>query len=64
MNRIFYPKNLQIGQSFFASYGMHFMNYFASWGIALASGMQDAEVAKSLVRGCTSGWSSPVLNFD
>ena len=31
------PKNLQIDQLFFASCGMHFMNYFAS-------GMQDAEI--------------------
>ena len=33
MNRIFYQKNLQTDQSFFASYGTQAMNYFASLGI-------------------------------
>ena len=38
------PSNLQIDQSFFVFYGMHAMNYFVSY----LSGMQDAEVTKSL----------------
>ena len=39
------PKNLQIGRLFFASYGMHAVNYFVSLGIF----MRDAEVTKSLI---------------
>ena len=43
------PKHLQIDQSFFASCGMYFINYFASLhGDFCESGTQDAEVTKSL----------------
>ena len=43
--------HLQIIGSIFASYRTHVMNYFASLGINFyASGMQDAEVVKSLCR--------------
>ena len=41
-------KHLQIDQSIFASHGRHTTNYFVSLGIFFPSGMQDAEVKKSL----------------
>ena len=44
-------KNPQIGRSFFASYRMHAMNYFASLGIFMPQGRrsEDTEVTKSLI---------------
>ena len=43
------PKNRQIDRSFFAFYGTHAMNHFASLGILMCQGRrQDAEVTKSL----------------
>ena len=47
MNRTLYQKNLQIDGWFFASYGTHAMNYFASFGSFMRQ-KEDAEVTKSL----------------
>lgn len=41
------PKNLQIDQSFFASYVRHAMNHFVSYGDFYVPGTQDKEVTKS-----------------
>ena len=38
-----------IERSFFTSYRTRAMNYFASLGIFMRHGMQDAEVTKSLM---------------
>ena len=47
MNRIFYKKQLQIDQLFFASNEMYNINYFVSLVIFFGSGKPD-EVTKSL----------------
>ena len=41
-------KKIWIDPLLFVSYGMHAMNYFASFLDFYVSGMQDAEVTKSL----------------
>ena len=47
-HRIGYSTKTSSDRSIFAFYGTHAMNYFCVFGDFYASGMQDAEVTKSL----------------
>ena len=53
------PKNLQIDRSFFASYGMHALNYFVSLGIFMRQGRRTQRQQNHWLSSDNSSYSGP-----